>query len=50
MDLALIAAVTAIFLAYALISGKLSRTILTAPLLFAVIGFLLDLAVSASPK
>lgn len=39
MDLATIAAVTAIFLAYSLVSGKLSGTIVTAPMLFVAIGF-----------
>lgn len=39
MDLELIVALTAVFLIYSLVSGKLSGTIVTAPLLFVVIGF-----------
>lgn len=39
MDLALIIAVTALFLAYALVSGRLAGTVLSAPLLFVAIGF-----------
>jgi NhaP-type Na+/H+ or K+/H+ antiporter len=39
MDLATIAILAGLFLAYALVSGKLEGTILTAPLLFVAFGF-----------
>lgn len=39
MDPVLIVGVTAVFLAYSLVSGRLAGTLLTAPLLFVVIGF-----------
>jgi len=40
MDLATIAIMGGLFLAYALVSGRLEGTVLTAPLLFAAFGFL----------
>ncbi len=39
MDLATIAIISVLFLAYALVSGRLEGTVLTAPLLFVAFGF-----------
>ena len=41
MELLAIAVVAAAFILYALVSGRLEGTILTAPLLFAAFGFLI---------